>query len=189
MLALVGVVLVGCAGSASAGLERLPTSAPSDSTEKGAGRAQPVLEQELVSNDKPELAASPIRSKSASGEGALSQNPSVATEQPSALVEEAVGQAVAGSQLPSLPNPGHADAADEALVEPSDITELEKPQETQLDEPVSDVVTPAMQESSPEPALPRALDFTLTSARGQQVNLEEYRGQEKLVLVFFRGFW
>lgn len=44
-------------------------------------------------------------------------------------------------------------------------------------------------DSSPQITLPPAPAFTLTSASGEPVSLETYRGESNVVLVFFRGFW
>ena len=45
------------------------------------------------------------------------------------------------------------------------------------------------EDSSPPISLPPAPAFTLTSASGEPVSLETYRGESHVVLVFFRGFW
>lgn len=45
------------------------------------------------------------------------------------------------------------------------------------------------EDPSPQASLPRAPAFTLTSASGEPVSLETYRGQSNVVLVFYRGFW
>ena len=44
-------------------------------------------------------------------------------------------------------------------------------------------------DSSPQISLLKAPVFTLTSASSEPFSLETYRGESKVVLVFFRGFW
>ena len=44
-------------------------------------------------------------------------------------------------------------------------------------------------DASPKISLPKAPAFTLTSATGEPFSLETYRGESKVVLIFFRGFW
>ena len=45
------------------------------------------------------------------------------------------------------------------------------------------------EDSSPAISLPLAPAFTLTSASGETVSLEAYRGKSNVVLIFYRGFW
>ena len=40
-----------------------------------------------------------------------------------------------------------------------------------------------------EPAQELAIDFTLPSARGVDVTLSSYRGQQTVIMVFSRGLW
>ena len=41
----------------------------------------------------------------------------------------------------------------------------------------------------PTPEWPKAPDFSLPSARGNQVALESYIGQNNIILVFYRAYW
>lgn len=45
------------------------------------------------------------------------------------------------------------------------------------------------EDASPQISLLKAPVFTLTSASSEPFSLETYRGESKVVLVFFRGFW
>ena len=40
-----------------------------------------------------------------------------------------------------------------------------------------------------EPSRDLAIDFTLPSARGVDVTLSSYRGEQAVILVFSRGLW
>ena len=45
------------------------------------------------------------------------------------------------------------------------------------------------EDTYPPISLPLAPAFTLTSASGETISVETYRGKSNVVLVFFRGFW
>ena len=60
-----------------------------------------------------------------------------------------------------------------------------KPTPTPLPVPtVTSVETPV-----PTPEWPKAPDFSLPSARGNQVELGSYVGQKNIILVFYRAYW
>jgi len=69
--------------------------------------------------------------------------------------------------------------------ESADPTPDTKPTPTQLPIPT---ITPS-QTPVPTPEWPKAPDFSLPSALGNQIALESYIGEKNTILVFYRAYW
>ncbi len=198
-LGLALLLLVGCAGASIAPEEELssppavdaeaakpglvePSQVPSPNTAAGSGAPAEALAQqaEALAQQANNLEAGrPVRPSNIPSVEKAGEKSEPASPAPT------VAHKVAGDTSPGVPKsePESATPVKENLAAVGS-----QPSPEPLQAPAAGPEESSA-DSSPQITLPPAPAFTLTSASGEPVSLETYRGESNVVLVFFRGFW
>ena len=181
-LSLLLLVLVGCTGA--------PATIKQDFSRPPAERVD-TTDPSIGEPGEPSPAPAVIRSEAAKEISQQTAEPIEPTDIP--FTPKPTEESESASPDPTGPTPVSSDVSLEA-------TQFEPESPVPAEETAADVASPPVPEPvqapaadsedpSPQTSLPTAPGFTLTSATGEPVSLETYRGESNVVLVFFRGFW